>query len=85
MPTPMATIDTASVKARISDTLQIPLTKLADERLLTDVVTESFAMVEVVIDLQEEFGVRLDQAELKKLKTVADLTGLVAAKAKAAA
>jgi acyl carrier protein len=42
-------------------------------------------MVEVVIDLQEEFGVRLDQAELKRLKTVADLTGLVAAKAKAAA
>lgn len=81
----MPTIDTATVKARISDTLQIPLTKLADERLLADVVTESFAMVEVVIDLQEEFGVRLDQAELKKLKTVADLTGLVAAKAKAAA
>jgi acyl carrier protein len=81
----MPTIDPAAVKARISDTLQIPLTKLGDERLLGDVVTESFAMVEVVIDLQEEFGVRLDQAELKKLKTVADLTGLVAAKAKAAA
>lgn len=81
----MPTIDPAAVKARISDTLQLPLAKLADDRLLTDVVTESFAMVEVVIDLQEEFGVRLDQAELKKLKTVADLTGLVAAKAKAAA
>ena len=81
----MPIIDSASVKARISDTLQIPLTKLADERLLADVVTESFAMVEVVIDLQEEFGVRRAQAELKKLKTVADLTGLVAAKAKAAA
>lgn len=81
----MPTIDTATIKNRISDTLQIPLAKLADERLLADVVTESFAMVEVVIDLQEEFGVRLDQGELKKLKTVADLTGLVAAKAKAAA
>lgn len=81
----MPTIDSATVKNRIADTLQIPLTKLADERLLADVVTESFAMVEVVIDLQEEFGVRLDQGELKKLKTVADLTGLVAAKAKAAA
>lgn len=81
----MPTIDPATVKARISDTLQLPLAKLADDRLLTDVVTESFAMVEVVIDLQEEFGVRLDQAELKKLKTVSDLTTLVAAKAKAAA
>jgi acyl carrier protein len=81
----MPTIDPATVKARISDTLQLPLAKLADERRLADVVTESFAMVEVVIDLQEEFGVRLDQAELKKLETVADLTALVAAKARAAA
>jgi acyl carrier protein len=79
----MPHIDSATIKNRISDTLQLPLAKLADDRLLTDVVTESFAMVEVVIDLQEEFGVRLDQAELKKLKTVADLTTLVATKAAA--
>jgi acyl carrier protein len=77
----MPTVLPTTVKSRISDTLQLPLIKLGDERLLADVVTESFAMVEVVIDLQEEFGVRLDQAELKKLKTVADLTALVAAKA----
>lgn len=76
----MSTIDTATVRKRIAETLQLPLAKLADDRLLTDVVRESFAMVEMVIDLQEEFGVRLDQAELKQLKTVADLTALVAAK-----
>ena len=78
-------IDPAHVKQRIADTLQLPLAKLADERLLTDVVAESFAMVEMVIDLQEEFGVRLEQAELKKLKTVAELTALVAAKTREAA
>ena len=76
----MSTIDATTVRQRIADTLQLPIAKLADERLLTDVVRESFAMVEMVIDLQEEFGVRLDQAELKQLKTVADLTALVAAK-----
>lgn len=76
----MPAIDPATVRQRIAETLQLPLAKLADDRLLTDVVTESFAMVEMVIDLQEEFGIRLDQAELKQLKTVADLTALVAAK-----
>ncbi len=76
----MPAIDTATVRNRIAATLQLPLAKLADDRLLTDVVSESFAMVEMVIDLQEEFGVRLDQAELKQLKTVADLTALVSAK-----
>jgi acyl carrier protein len=79
----MSTIDPATVRKRIADTLQLPLAKLTDERLLTDIVRESFAMVEMVIDLQEEFGVRLDQAELKQLKTVADLTALVAAKSAA--
>ena len=74
----MPPIVPATIKDRIADTLQLPLARLADDRLLTDVVTESFAMVEVVIDLQEEFGVRLEQAELKKLRTVADLTALVA-------
>jgi acyl carrier protein len=78
-------IDPASIKKRIADTLQLPLTKLGDERLLSDVVAESFALVEMVIDLQEEFGVRLEQAELKQLKTVADLTALVAAKTRPAA
>ena len=79
----MPTIDATTIKSRIAATLALPITKLADERLLSDVVTESFAMVEVVIDLQEEFGVRLDQAELKRLRTVSDLTTLVVAKAAA--
>ena len=80
----MSTVDAATVRQRIADTLQLPLAKLADERLLTDVVRESFAMVEMVIDLQEELGIRLDQAELKQLKTVADLVALVTTKCAAA-
>ena len=79
----MPAIDTATVKSRIAETLQLPLAKLTDDRLLTDVVAESFAMVEMVIDLQEEFGVQLAQNELKQLKTVADLTALVSAKTRA--
>jgi acyl carrier protein len=80
----VSAIDPAQVKQRIAATLQLPLAKLGDDRLLTDVVAESFALVEMVIDVQEEFGVRLEQAELRTLKTVADLTALVAAKAAAA-
>ncbi len=78
----MSTIDAPAIKKRIAETLQLAPSKLGDEQLLTDVVRESFAMVEMVIDLQEEFGVRLEQAELKKLKTVGDLTSLIVAKLK---
>ena len=80
----MSTVDAATVRQRIADTLQLSLAKLADDKLLTDVIAESFAMVEMVIDLQEELGIRLDQAELKQLKTVADLIALVTTKCAAA-
>ena len=81
----MSTIDTATVRKRIADTLQLPLAKLADDRLLTDIVRESFAMVEMVIDLQEEFGIRLGQEDLKTLETIGALTALIGERAKNAA
>jgi len=70
-------IDTNTIKNRISATLQIPVAKLRDEALITDIVTESFAIVEMVIDLQEEFGIRLGQEDLKSIQTIGALTTLI--------
>ena len=70
-------IDSATIKNRISATLQIPVAKLKDEALVTDIVTESFAIVEMVIDLQEEFGIRLGQEDLKSIKTIGELATLI--------
>lgn len=66
-----------AIKQRISSTLQISTSKLQDETVISDIVTESFAVVEMVIDLQEEFGVRLGQEDLKKIKTVGELTSFL--------
>jgi acyl carrier protein len=71
-----------AIKARISATLQIPVAKLRDDALITDIVTESFAIVEMVIDLQEEFGMRLGQEDLKDIKTIGALTSLIAERTK---
>lgn len=78
-------IDANAIKARISATLQIPVAKLKDEALITDIVTESFAIVEMVIDLQEEFGIRLGQEDLKSIQTIGALTSLIAERTKAVA
>jgi acyl carrier protein len=80
----MATIDSNTIKDRISKSLHIPVAKLKDEALVKDIVTESFALVEMVIDLQEEFGIRLGQEDLKIIKTIGELTALIAERAKAA-
>lgn len=78
----MSQIDSSTIKNRIAATLQIPVAKLKDEALVTDIVTESFALVEMVIDLQEEFGIRLGQEDLKAIKTIGALTALIAERSK---
>jgi acyl carrier protein len=50
------------------------VTKLSDDSAnLTDLVTESFILIELVIALQEEFQVRLIQEDLQEVKTLGQL------------
>ena len=73
--------DRNKVKEKMADFLKQPVSKLEDDIVLTNLVAESFALVEMVIELQEEFGVRLVQEDLKDVKTVGDLTGLFESRA----
>ncbi len=73
-----------SVRRRIAEILRQPIEKVADATELIDLVAESFVLVEMVIELQEEFHVRLLQEDLNGVRTVADLTRLVANRALAA-
>ncbi len=62
------------VKAFMAKQLNIPVAKLADESAnLTDLVHESFILIELVIALQEEFKVRLVQDDLQETKTLGHL------------
>ncbi len=64
------------IKEKISQFTKLPISHLQDQALLTDIVTESFVLIEMIIQLQEEFNVRLVQEDLQDIKTVADLTQL---------
>ena len=48
----------------------------ADDRL-ADLVPSSFSLVELLIELQEEHGIRLTQDDLRGLSTVGELVALV--------
>lgn len=76
-------LDRNKVKEKMGDFLRQPVSKLEDDIMLTNLVAESFALVEMVIELQEEFGVRLVQEDLKNVKTVGDLTELFESRANA--
>ena len=66
-------IDPEAVRTRISTFLHLPPGKATDGAVLTDLVTESFVLVQLVIDLQEEFGIRLSGEDLREVRSVGDL------------
>ena len=73
-------IDPEAVRGRISTFLRLQAGKAADGAVLTDLVTESFVLVQLVIDLQEEFGIRLSGEDLREVRTVGDLIATVASR-----
>lgn len=61
------------IKQILAQSLSRAPGEIDDGDRLTDLVAESFALVETVITLQEELGIRLAQEDLRGVETVADL------------
>lgn len=66
-------VEIAEFKTRISKFLKIAPERVRDDALLTDLVNDSFALVDMVVELQEDYGARLTQENLKDVRTVNDL------------
>jgi len=64
------------VKQQMAKLLRQPVECLADEARLIDVVADSLVLVETVIELQEHFGVRLVQDDVRSVVTVGELARL---------
>jgi acyl carrier protein len=72
------------IRTRLAQYLGRPPQKVAYNTTLTDLVSDSFRLVEIAIELQEDFGVRLVQDDLKAIRTVGDLVDLIESRAAAA-
>jgi acyl carrier protein len=57
----------------LGEALKRPVEDLDDHILLNDLVAESFALIETVINIQEDLNIRLVQEDLRDVKTVGDL------------
>lgn len=66
------------VRARIAAVLRLRVELIGDDVALADLAVESLALVEMAIDLQEEFKKRLGHEELARVTTIGDLIALVA-------
>lgn len=70
--------DDTKIKQALGQSLKRSSEELEDDILLNDLVAESFALIETVINLQEELNIRLVQEDLRDVKTVGDLVQVCA-------
>ena len=64
-------------KEKMAKVLGHPVDTIDDEAELTSLVNSSFVLVELVIELQEEFDVRVNQADMNAISTVGQLLQLI--------
>ena len=69
--------DTVELSRKIATLVGVSAHGVAADTTLSDLVTESFVLVELVIELQEDYGVRFVAGDLATVKTVSDLATLI--------
>ena len=69
------TID--DIRRRIAAILDIPEERAASEVELSDLVADSFRLVEMAIQIQDDYDVMFGQQDVAQLRTVGDLAELV--------
>lgn len=70
-----------AVAERISAVLSVPVESLTPDSTLADLAADSFLLVEMVVDLQEEFDSIFTQAELRHVTRLSELVSLLQANA----
>lgn len=73
----MPEVTFGAVLERVATLVPLPSVAPTPETELRDIVRESFTLVEVVVDIQEEFAVFFTQEEMSEVTTLGDLTALV--------
>ena len=62
------------IQAMLAEALNIPLEKVApDAKIVDDLGADSLDVVELLSQLEDEFGITIPDEEIEKLVTVADV------------
>lgn len=65
------------VAGRVASVLRIPAGSLTPQTSLADLPADSFLLVELIVDLQEEFDAAFTQARLREVTNLGDLVALL--------
>lgn len=73
----MPEIEFDHMAKHISSLISVPAERLTPVTMIRDLVPDSFTLVEIAVDVQEEFDVVLSQEDFKGLQTLGDLAALL--------
>jgi acyl carrier protein len=65
---------------RVAEVLRRPRTMVSMDTELSQLAADSFVLVELVLELQDEFRVRFDHDDVQGLRTVGEVVDLVEAR-----
>lgn len=71
------TVSLEDIRRKMAEVLELPEARVPPDAALTDLVSDSFLLVEMAIELQEHYDVMFGQDDMRDLRTVGDLAGLV--------
>ncbi|MBO8139338.1 MAG: acyl carrier protein [Thermosipho sp. (in: Bacteria)] len=70
--------DVEKIRELIADQLGVDISEVTDEKNLTDDLgADSLDMVDLIMAFEDEFGIKVDDSDLSKIKTVKDVIDLV--------
>ena len=69
------------VHERIAQVLGVAANRVKSDVVLTDLVSDSYRLVEMAIELQDDYDVVFTQADLSEVTTVGELVELVRSRA----
>lgn len=73
----MTPVTLEAIRLKMAEVLEVPEARVGPDAVLTDLVSDSFRLVEMAIELQEHFDVMFGQEDMKDLRTVSDMAELV--------
>ncbi len=70
----------ANVERILTDTFQVPAEEVSPEATFDSLELDSLDLVELTLAVEEELGVKIEDEEMEKIRTVRDSVDLIAAK-----
>jgi acyl carrier protein len=61
------------IKAIIAKKLKKSMTDISDDSTLQEIGIDSLDLVEIIMDIEEQFNITIDDAEAERLKTVGEV------------